>query len=295
MDSKLKSLIRIASHSGNWYDSDSSVLAQSFKNWLDKVAVVKEIKQLKGIIGPHAGYYYSGSTAAWSYANINPSCYDRVVLLGPCHYKGISACGLPSCNIYETPLGNINVDTVEVEKLSKLKNFVYVKKEDEEQEHSLEMHLPYIKYIFGEQDIKLLPIMVGSLNQKSAEYFGKIFAEYLKEDKTLFIVSSDFCHWGTNFDYMPYNSEDGEIWQHIEKMDCEGISHITNEDPEAFLTYLKDSKNTICGRHPINVYLYALKFSGLDTITKLVHYKQSSQVKTRKQSSVSYASIITYL
>ena len=157
------------------------------------------------------------------------------------------------------------------------------------------MHLPYIKYVFGEQDIKLLPIMVGSLSPKSEEYFGKIFAEYLKDDKTLFIISSDFCHWGINFDYMPHNTNGGEIWQQIQKLDNEGISHITNQDPLAFLSYLNDTENTICGRHPINVFLYALKFSGLDTKTKLVSYKQSNQIKTKKHSSVSYASIITYL
>jgi AmmeMemoRadiSam system protein B len=295
MDSKLKNLIRQASHAGDWYESNSSVLASSLKNWLSKVTQPKEIKLLKGIIGPHAGYYYSGSTAAWSYANITPSNYNRVILLGPCHYKGISSCGLPSSTIYETPLGNLKVDTEEVGKLSKLKNFVFMKKEDEEQEHSLEMHLPYIKHVFGEQEVKLLPIMVGSLSQKSVEYFGKIFSEYLKDDKTLFVISSDFCHWGINFDYMPYNSADGEVWQHIEKLDKAGISHITNQDPEGFLNYLNLTDNTICGRHPITVFLYALKYSGLETKTNLVYYKQSGQVKSKKQSSVSYASIITYL
>lgn len=295
MDSKLKKIIRQASHAGDWYEANSSILGESLKNWLSKVKKPKEIKLLKGIIGPHAGYYYSGSTAAWCYANISPSKYNRVVLLGPCHYKGIQACGLPSCNLYETPFGNLQVDVEEIQKLSKLKNFVFMEKEDEEQEHSLEMHLPYIKYIFGEQDVKLLPIMVGSLNIKSEEYFGKIFADYLKDDKTLFIISSDFCHWGVNFEYMPYNSSDGEIWQHIEKLDKAGIQNIINQDPDGFLKYLDETDNTICGRHPIAVFLYAMKYSGLDTKTNLMYYKQSNQIKSRKQSSVSYASIITYI
>jgi AmmeMemoRadiSam system protein B len=295
MDYKSNNIIRKATHAGDWYESNTGKLGNQLKNWLSKVIIPKEVKLLKGIIGPHAGYYYSGSTAAWSYANITPSNYDRVIILGPCHYKGMSSCGLPSCNIYETPLGNLKVDTEEVQKLSKLKNFVFMKKEDEEEEHSLELHLPYIKYIFGEQEIKLLPVMVGSLSKKSEEYFGKIFSEYLKDDKTLFIISSDFCHWGINFDYMPYNSADGEIWQHVEKLDKMGIDYIIKQDPDNFLNYLDQTGNTICGRHPITVFLYALKYSGLETNTNLVYYNQSTQVKMKKQSSVSYASIVTYL
>lgn len=297
MDSKRK-LIRQASHAGSWYEENSTILAESFKTWLGKASGLNNLKStnlIRGIIGPHAGYYYSGETAAYAYLNIIPEKYEKVFLLGPCHHKYISGCGLPSCIEYETPIGNIPVDSQIIESLSKLKNFQQVSKREEEDEHSLEMHLPYIKYIFGENKFTLVPIMVGSLNKSSEEYFGKIFAEYLKDEKNLFIMSSDFCHWGRNFDYLPYNKEDGEIWQSIEKLDKKGIELIEKQDPDDFLTYLEETDNTICGRHPIAVFLYALKYSGLSSQTQLLYYTQSSKVKSPKQSSVSYASIVTSL
>jgi AmmeMemoRadiSam system protein B len=272
-------------------------LENSFKIWLSDADKIKNIKLLKAIIESYVEYSYSGSTAAWAYININPLNYKTVFLLGPCHHKYIKGCGLPTCNLYQTPLGNIQVDTETVQKLSQIKNFQMVSKKDEEDEHSLEMHLPFIKKLFGENEFKLVPIMIGSLDRSLEEYFGNILSDYLKDDKNLFIISSDFCHWGRSFDYTYYNQSDGEIHQSIEKLDKLGITYIEKQDPSGFQDYLEETENTICGRHPIAVFLYALKYSGLNTLseTKLLRYNQSSQVKTSKQTSVSYASIATYL
>jgi AmmeMemoRadiSam system protein B len=290
-----KKLIREASHAGSWYDADGNKLLNSFLTWLSSAKVTTEGKMLKGIIGPHAGYAYSGLTAAHAYININPSNYSRVFLLGPCHYMAMRGCGVPSCQEYETPFGNISIDTEITQKLSKMENFQIVSKDREEEEHSLEMHLPFIKNAFGNNPFTLVPIMVGSLNKKSQDYFGKIFSEYLKDDKTLFIISSDFCHWGNNFDYKPYNTEDGEIWESIEKLDKTGIDYIEKQDIEGFVNYLNETDNTICGRNPICVYLNALKYSGLSLQTKLVYYTQSNRVKKGNQTSVSYASILSLI
>lgn len=294
MDGKRK-IIREASHAGSWYEADSSRLLSSFLGWLGTAKDSTNGKLLKGIIGPHAGYTYSGPTAAHAYININPAKYNRVFLLGPCHYISIRGCGLPTCNEYETPFGNISIDTEIVNNLSKLQNFQCIDKDREEEEHSLEMHLPYIKHAFGENKFTLVPIMVGSLSVRSQEYFGKILSEYLKDENTLFIISSDFCHWGNNFQYKPYDKADGEIWQSIEKLDKTGIELIEKQDYEGFANYLNETDNTICGRNPILVYLNALKYSGLSSETKLVYYAQSNKVVKSNQTSVSYASILTLI
>lgn len=82
----------------------------------------------------------------------------------------------------------------------------------DEKEHSLEMHIPFIKKVFGDHPMKMVPIMVGNLSAKSEQAYGKKLAPYLQDDQTLFIISSDFCHWGANFDYYPYDKAEGEIW-----------------------------------------------------------------------------------
>jgi AmmeMemoRadiSam system protein B len=286
---------RRATHAPDWYTDDKDDLNDSLKGWLSKATPLTDIPLLKAIIGPHAGYAYSGSTAAWAYININPFNYNRVFLLGPSHHKYLAGVGLPVCGIYETPLGDITVDSTIVEKLSKEKGFIYLTRKEEETEHSLEMHLPYIKKMFGENQFTLVPLMIGNLNTHAEEFFGKVLSEYLKDDKTLFIISSDFCHWGASFDFTYYDKKDGEIHQSIERLDKEGIKYIEEQDIEAFSSYLEETENTICGRHPISVLLNALKFSGLVTNTRLLHYKQSEKIRKASQTSVSYASIATYL
>jgi AmmeMemoRadiSam system protein B len=74
-------------------------------------------------------------------------------------------------------------------------------KKDEENEHSLEMHLPYIFKIFGERKFKLVPLMVGQTKVSDLPKYAEILGPLFMDKKTLFIVSSDFCHWGEDFDY----------------------------------------------------------------------------------------------
>lgn len=292
----VKSKIRSASHAGTWYQNDADELTDSIKFWLKDVTSNNNYNNLiKAIIGPHAGFRFSGPTAAYSYANINPNLYDKVILLGPCHHKFIQGCGLPTCQIYQTPIGDILVNIEEIKKLAKLENFVTISKKDEQEEHSLEMHLPFIKYIFGENKFTLIPIMVGNLDNEKEIYFGKILSEYLKDDRTLFIISSDFCHWGKDFDYYPRDDKFKEVSDYIEQLDKRGIDLITDQDVEGFSEYLVETENTICGRHPIAVYLNALKYSGLKTKTEFIYYKQSGKINKKSTSSVSYASLITYL
>jgi len=288
--------IRKASHSGSWYEKSKEKLDNTLRSYLTKANTIDfSGKFLKGLIGPHAGFEYSGPTAAFAYININPTNYNRVFLLGPSHHIYINSCGLPYADIYETPLGNIEIDSEIIEQLKKNKNFISLKKSEEENEHSLEMHLPFIKKIFGENDFKLIPIMVGHIDKNIQEYYGKILADYLKDEKTLFIISSDFCHWGSHFDYQPLEGNIKEAYKYIEDLDKTGIEHIENQDADKFGNYLDETNNTICGCYPILCYLNALKYSGLNTNTELIRYAQSSQVKNSRDSSVSYAAIITTL
>lgn len=126
----------------------------------------------------------------------------------------------------------------------------------DENEHSLEMHLPYIKKVLP--DVKLIPIMVGNLSAQQEKEFGEKLAIYLVDEQNLFVVSSDFCHWGSNFDYY-HHEKPLEVWQSVEKLDRQGMELIENHDFQGYQKYLEETENTICGRHPIGVFINALK------------------------------------
>jgi len=251
--------------------------------------------KLKGIIVPHAGYRWSGPTAAWGYININPTKYKRVFLLGPSHHAYFQGCGLTKSKMYETPFGDIEIDKEITSELNKKEGFIEISKDVDENEHSLEMQLPYLRYMFGKNYFSLVPIMVGQTTQDQENSIGKILSEYYKNEENLFVISSDFCHWGQRFRYVYYKENDGEIYQSIEKLDRKGMEIIESQDPTNFSKYLEETKNTICGRKPITIFLNILKNSSISSTTKFIRYDQSSQVKDKSDSSVSYAVALNYL
>lgn len=64
-----------------------------------------------------------------------------------------------------------------------------------------------------------MPVLVGSLSPEREASYGRIFSRYLAEPQNLFIISSDFCHWGQRFRYTYYDRNWGEIYQSITKLD----------------------------------------------------------------------------
>ena len=119
---------------------------------------------------------YSGPNAGWAYCNIDPSHFERVFILGPGHDVDFPNCALTLAKYWETPLGNVEVDHETQKEIYDKGDFLYINKATDENEHSLELHLPFVQKVFkhsGEQhDFKLVPIMVGTLSEKKEKEFG---------------------------------------------------------------------------------------------------------------------------
>lgn len=296
----MDSSTREASHAGSWYTNSKTKLDKQLNGWLDAAQTeISDIQTVKAVIGPHAGFDYSGPTAGWAYKYMKHAPKDplRVFLLGPCHHIYLKGCGLSKLKSYETPIGDIELDSETIDILKQDGKWSFTDKRAEEDEHSLEMHLPYIRKAFEGRQIKLVPIMVGALDTALEKTYGQILAKYFDDDNTVFCVSSDFCHWGEDFDYTYYKKQDGKIYESIEKLDREGMKYIEEHNAQGFAEYLEKTNNTICGRHPIAVLLNTINHSkhAGKLKTKFVKYAQSSQVTRSDDSSVSYASSITYL
>jgi AmmeMemoRadiSam system protein B len=200
----------------------------------------------------------------------------------------------PGATVLETPLGNLDVDEDLRNELLATKQFSVMTLQEDEEEHSGEMQYPYIAKVAPH--VKVLPIMVGSISTALESKIGALLAPFLGRSHIFTAVSSDFCHWGSRFGYTPTGEPTKQIFEHIEWLDRTGMDHISLQDPGAFATYLKQYSNTICGRHPIAVWLHAVKVNKEEGREKVeisfVRYAQSSQVKTKRDSSVSYASAV---
>ncbi|MCO5565805.1 hypothetical protein L7F22_019480 [Adiantum nelumboides] len=245
---------REPSHAGSWYEDDEERLDQQLTNWLSiakperlpkpphsvievdvtglssKVQYDENIQipvpGLKAIIAPHAGYSYSGKAAAWAYKCIDPTAYDTVFILGPSHHFYVDGCMLTKCKEYGTPIGDLSVDQSIIQELRETGKFDgFMSRQVDEDEHSIEMHLPYIRKVFENQNIKIVPILVGSISDSKENSFGKLLAPYLKRRKTLFVISSDFCHWGSRFRYTHYQANLEEDIQHLKSTNSISINN----------------------------------------------------------------------
>ncbi|XP_022996626.1 protein MEMO1-like [Cucurbita maxima] len=281
--------IRRASHAGSWYTDNSKKLAEELDGWL-RASGLSKSPDVRGVIAPHAGYSYSGRAAAYAFGNIDPTNISRIFLLGPSHHYYTPKCALSTATIYQTPVGDLPIDLEVIEELKATGKFELMDMRVDEAEHSMEMHLPYLAKVFEGHSVKVVPILVGAVSAESEAMYGRLLAKYVDDPKNFFSVSSDFCHWGSRFNYMHYDKEHGAIYKSIEALDHMGMDIIETGDPEAFKKYLQEYDNTICGRHPISVFLHMLKHSSTKIKIKFLRYEQSSQCKTMRDSSVSYAS-----
>lgn len=249
-------------------------------------------KPARAIIGPHAGYRYCGHVFPYAYRHIEVERVERVFLLGPSHHLYTRKCVLSSATHYETPLGNMEIDEKVYQELTDTGLFELMSLDADEAEHSLELHTPYIVKIMRGRRFTLVPIMVGSLSSASERRYGEILGPYLDDPANLFIISSDFCHWGSRFSFTFYDSAHGPIWKSIEWLDHEAIKAIESGSAEAFSSYLSTYRNTICGRHPIGVLLNMLTYCKSKFDITFTHYDQSSKCEAMSHSSVSYAAAV---
>jgi len=223
---------------------------------------------------------------------MNPSTVKRVFLLGPSHHLYSTKCLLSQAEEYETPFGNIKLDTATIQALYTTGAFDWMSLEEDEDEHSLEMQLPYIYKMLQGASFTLVPVMVGNLKKEGEELYGKLFSKYLDEAENFFVISSDFCHWGKRFSYYTYEPEKGPVHKFVEWMDRKGMSAIEAQDIDTWYAYMKQYKNTICGRHPIGVFMQALKANTQKFNVRFVSYAQSNPATSKQDSSVSYAAAV---
>lgn len=166
--------------------------------------------------------------------------------------------------------------------------------EIDQEEHSIEMQLPFLAHLMQGKPFSCIPILVGTLSTESQHMYGRILSEYFQDPCNFFIISSDFCHWGARFRFQLYDSTAGVGISHfIEQLDQNAMDLISKKDYTGFQQYLQETGNTICGRYPILVLLQMLVHqNNLDI--RFTNYKQSAACQDANDSSVSYAAAVCF-
>ncbi len=256
--SKNDEAVRPAAFAGSWYPGDRAALTQEISGLLEKAAATNVPGRPVALIAPHAGYRFSAPTAAHAYRCLRGQTYKRVIGIAFSHrlassYQGVNV--PPEWTAYQTPLGQAPLDLEACDDLRKRPGF----RSDvgiDRSEHSLELQLPFLQSVL--KDFKLVPLYVGRMSEGDYARAAEAILRWV-DDQTLIVVSSDFTHFGSNYDYVPFkDSEQTKLRALADK----AAAPITACDFDGFENHLAKTGDTICGRGPILLLLRILSMQG---------------------------------
>ena len=191
-----------------WYPHNAPDLRRMVEGYLAQAKSAAVPGKVVALVSPHAGYVYSGPTAAHAFAQVYGADYARVVLIGPLHRSipgsELGAWMVPGEAAYRTPLGDVRVDRGF---LAKLGERVPVTTVHGDREHSLEIELPFLQVALGgsapamDSKLGLVPIMAGESifepgTYAQIEQMADALAELSADGKTLLVASTDLTHLG---------------------------------------------------------------------------------------------------
>ncbi len=268
--------IRKPAVAGMFYPGNKKELETLLKYFFDSAEIKKEYQHICGIISPHAGYVYSGQTAAYAYKAIAGKPVENVVVISPSHREYFQGSSIFEGDFYSTPLGQIAINHKIADEIIGNSQTVFRGTAGHGSEHALEVQLPFLQYALG--DFKLIPVVMGD----QAKVFVDDLASALEksiDEKTLIVASSDLSH------YYPK-----EVAQ---KLDAIVIEDVNRFDYEALSLHLSGNACEACGGGPIVSMLKALKTRGCKMSETLIH-SDSGDVSGDNNQVVGYLSAVVY-
>jgi len=266
---------------GTWYPAEAAELEREIEQLLSGAP---EGRAPLALVVPHAGLPYSGPTAGRAFARLAGLPIRRVVLIGPSHRAAFHGACLPEAEQYRTPLDDVPLDRESIDELKRREGFL----EDDRPflgEHCLEIELPFLQRALA-GTFALLPLLVGAGTPSSAlERIAAALRAFVHGADTVFVVSSDFTHYGPRFGFVPFEDD---VPRRIRELDMGAIEHIVRLDRDGFRNYVAETGATICGHSAIELLLGLLPVGARG---ELVAYDTSARVTGDDRHSVSYASL----
>ena len=264
--------IRKSVYDGTFYPKNPDKLITQIDTYTKlaeqtRVSLPAEAK-LKALILPHAGYIYSGLTAAHSSKVLKNTEFKKIIIMGPDHRVGFTNCAISNVSAYETPLGKIDLHPDSLYLRQKHKELFRPVKKSDDLEHCLEVQIPFLQHYLS--NFQIVPIVMGPGNIQ--EYTDVI--DTVINPETLIVASSDLSH------YLPY--------EQAVKTDHETIQHILALSTQK----LSANKHSACGIIPIQVLTHLALRHNWEPM--LLHYSNSGDTAGTKDSVVGYTAIAYY-
>ncbi len=271
------STIREPAVAGLFYPDLQTVLSRNVDELLLRAASRTIRGSLRGLIAPHAGYVYSGSTAAIGFKLLKERHFDSIIIVGPSHREYFDGVSIYDGDAYKTPLGVVEVDAALRDRLRQAWPAVTVSESGHNLEHAIEVQLPFLQRLFG--SFSFVPIVMGDQKPAYCEQLADALADACRGMNVLLVASSDLSH------YHPYKSAidlDRKVLEEIEQYNTEGLmKKLEREEAEA------------CGGGPIVVVMRAARRLGA-TSSKVLHYCNSGDISGEKDAVVGYVSAVLF-
>ncbi len=269
--------IRKSVIAGSWYPANPSILRADLGLYLKNVPDREIPGEVIGLIVPHAGYMYSGQVAAYAYKLVCGKKYDAVILVGPSHrvaFRGVSVYGQGG---YETPLGVVPVHEAIASEMMKLSDIIIDYPPAHQQEHSLEIQLPFLQAALD--DFSFIPLVMGDQSQRVCRDLASVIHRVSANRRVLIVASTDLSHF---YDHEQAGLLDGVVLDSIRKNDAEGL-----------MKSLDHKKAEACGGGAMAAVMMAAKLLGARH-SELLKYADSGDITGDKSSVVGYASAVFY-
>lgn len=259
---------------GTWYSSDPEKLSLEIDHYLNQAQLPPMEGEVIGVIAPHAGHRYSGNTAGYAFRALTGKQTDLAIVISPIHTYESHPLLTTAHQAYLTPLGSISVDQEALEALEKeLNNFnLPIKRISNDQEHSLEIELPFLQRTLP-AGFRLLPIMISGKHPAVCQALGQALAKILAKRRSVLVASTDLSHF--------YTEKEAEV------LDQQMLEQIAKFSPEGVLQADRVGTGLACGAAAVAAVLWAANGLGA-THVQVLHHSTSGDITGDTDSVVGY-------
>lgn len=270
---------------GSFYPSGSDKLRNELAGYFAGAGKPQPGAHVRALLVPHAGYIYSGRTAAQGFAAVpSDAIYDNIFLIGVSHRFAFEGAAVFTSGNVVSPLGTLPVNKDIGEKLKSTNKWFIEKDEAHIPEHSLEVQFPFIQYHFKKTP-GIIPILIGTRNISVLKAVASGLQPWFN-DRNLFIISSDFSH---------YPSYDDAC-----RVDRLASDAIVRGDPEGFLKTIRSIEasgtgnlaTAMCGWPAGLVMLYLTEKSEGVTIRNVGYSNSGDSPRGDRDEVVGYNAIV---
>jgi len=269
--------VRMPAVAGLFYPLDATELSEQITNLLDSNKLDKKFNNILGIVVPHAGYIYSGKSAAIAYNVLKENNdFETAIILSPSHHEYFSGISIFDGDFYRTPLGDVPINKELATEIVNLSKTITFSNKGHKKEHALEVQLPFLQMI--KKEFNIVPIVIGDQSAEFIQDLSNVLAQ-IYDGRIILIISSDLSHFHSK--------------KKAFELDKIVVDRINNMEFPELYNDLANNNCEACGGGGIVALLECADIIG-DYKAEVLSHTHSGDVSNDNSSVVGYLSAVIY-